>query len=165
MTYDYTGYKPDGYQPWQREQDDVKALRLFIDHHAREFETRDAWVVTRTGDGQQFRAFSDETYAENCAGELRADLPEKSTVYGDAVKPRVLVSRVLWPAGCKTATVLSYLNDHIAEDFLLCIPPVPSVAYACPEFRHWGIGGPDNVEGGYAGVLELDGAELTEGGW
>lgn len=158
---DYRG--PDGYLPWQREPDDAKALRLYIEHFSSEYPMRDAWVVTETGDGQRFTAFSNEARAENFAGEVRAELPEVGR-YGGDVKPRVLVNKVSWPAGMHRATVISWLNDSIAEDFILAIPPVPFVAYSSPEFRKWGIGGPDNVIDGYTGVLELDGG-TQEGGW
>ena len=58
-----TEYKPEGYgHPWQRVQDDHAALRVFISHVTSEFETRPAWVVTETGNGPRFTAFSDETY-------------------------------------------------------------------------------------------------------
>jgi hypothetical protein len=160
-----TDYRSDGsgYLPWTHVEDDAKALRMLIAHLEKDFEMTPAWVVVATGDGQRLTAFSDEARAENFAGALRAKLPEAERFEFNP-EPRVLVNRVNWPKGCKRATVTSWLNDGIAEDFLLCLPPVPVAMGECIPFRRWGIGGPDNVIDGYMSVLELDGA-TEEGGW
>ena len=160
-----TEYKPEGYgHPWQRVRDDVKALRLFIERVATEFETRPAWIVTETGNGQRFTAFSDETAAGNFADKVRAGLPEKEAEYGGLPRPRVLVNRVAWPVGSRTATVLSYLDDSVTEDFILCLPPCPAVAFEVVEFRDFTIGGVDDISLGYAMPLVIDG-DTAEGGW
>ena len=158
--------------PWQHVEDDAAALRLFIEETTRELETQPAWIVVETGQGQQFTAFSDETYAENFAGDRAAERNGGEFFSGvpfsglpqDAV--RVQVSRVSWPAGSKWATVVSYLHDGLGEDFLLALPPVAAVAYdsRALEFREWSIGGPDTVTRGLAGVLAVNG-DTEEGGW
>lgn len=149
--------------PWQQVKDDAAAVRMYIEHLAREFGARDAWIVTETGGGQWFTAFSAEAAANAFAATRQVPHEDAMTIDPGEPQPRVLVNQVRWPDS-RSATVISYMDDSAAEDYLLVLPPVPSVAYGSPEFRSYGVGGPDNVVEGYVGVLELDGG--TElGGW
>ena len=159
-------YRPDGQgHPWQAEPDNAKALRMYIDHVAGLYPGRPAWIVTETGGGQWFTAFSRQGTAELFAAGR--DMPHEDAldVGGDGVQPRVTVTEVSWPEGSGLATVLSYLDDSDPADYLLVVPPVPVVAWEeAPVFRSYGLGGPDNVEHGYVSVLELDGG-TEAGGW
>lgn len=161
-----TEYRPDGGgHRWQHEQDNATALRMFIEDISGLYPGRPAWIVTETGGGQWFTAFSAKDAAELFAETREVPRLDAMTAWEGDPAPRVTVTEVSWPVGSALATVLSFLNDSDPEDYLLVLPPVPALVWDdAPSFRRWGLGGPDNVEHGYVGVLELDG-KTEAGGW